>query len=127
MINASSLLSSLEGRKGRLEILKAAVEATPLSGHEDEAAALLSAIGDNRLIKERAKENPPFFSKLAPYFYQHGIDFRNLADFYLDTENADLGKTYECGEAAYPKNWSYRMAFLKFQRNSFAFLLLDSS
>ena len=42
MINASSLLSSLEGRKGRLEILKAAVEATPLSGHEDEAAALLS-------------------------------------------------------------------------------------
>ena len=63
--------------------------------------------------------------KLAPYFCQHGIDFRDLADFYLDTKNADLGKAYECAVVSYPEIQSYRLAFFKCRRDSFAFLLLE--
>lgn len=127
MLSAPSLIRALEGRPGGLETLRLLASDAPEEGYEDDCAVLLESAGDLALMKKQAKENPAIFSELAPFFHLRGLEYRDLADFYLPVAGGNLEKAYECAVVDYPDEPSYRLAFFKCRLDPFSFVLLEES
>ena len=62
-----------------------------------------------------------------PFFHFRGLEYRDLADFYLPVAGRNLEKAYESAVVDYPDEPLYRLAFFKYRLDPFSFVLLEES